>query len=55
MFEGLQIVNEKEGFNYFVCAIHKNVRKLAVADVNQLENNSNIKKPGVLTFDKFNG
>lgn len=44
MFEGLQIVNENEGFNYYVCAIHKFLRKLAVADVNQLENSSNVKK-----------
>jgi hypothetical protein len=54
MFEGLQIVNENEGFNYYVCAIHKFLRKLAVADVNQLENSANVKKPKALTFDKFN-
>lgn len=54
MFEGLQIVNEEKGFNYFICAFHQHLRKLAVVDVIQLESNSNLKKPKVLTFDKFN-
>ncbi|KXI27042.1 DDE-type integrase/transposase/recombinase [Paraglaciecola hydrolytica] len=54
MFEGLQLVNEKEGFNYFICAFHKYLKKVALADVLQLQNNLNVKKPKTFSFDEFN-
>ena len=56
MYEGLQIVNQNEGINYFICAIDKWSDRVAVIDVNHLENpkNNNVKKPKIWTFDTFN-
>ncbi|NRA15580.1 MAG: DDE-type integrase/transposase/recombinase [Oceanospirillaceae bacterium] len=55
MFEGQQLINEKEGFNYVICVLHKYLRRAALVDINQLKNNSNVKKPIIFTFDKIEG
>lgn len=54
MYEGLQISNETQNYNYVICVLHKHLRKAALADVDQLNNNGNVRKPKVFTFDEIN-